>query len=110
VNYAVFVPSVDESRQAEEAYQSIRDQIATFIGPLTDKRIYRLKYDNNGHPQSAVVGSDRHTFGNRPVLAIFEGADGVYYVCTRRNGLYDAEPHPVHTSAVIDAEGFTAFA
>lgn len=105
-----FVPSIHESRQAEEAYQAIRDQIATFIGRLTDKRIYRLKYDYNGHPQSVVVGSDRHAFGNRPVIAIFEGADGVFYVCTRRNGSYDAEPHPVHSSAIIDAESFSAFA
>ena len=105
-----FVPSAGQSRQAEEAYQAIRDQIATFIGPLTEKRIYRLKYDANGHPQSAVVGSDHHGFGNGPVIAIFESADGVYYVCTGRNGPYEAEPHPVHDSAVIDAEDFSALA
>lgn len=75
-----FVPSTNESRHAEEAYHAIRDQIATFIGPLTNKRIYRLKYDHNGQRQSVVVGSDRHGFGNRPVIAIFEGADGVLRV------------------------------
>lgn len=105
-----FVPSASDSQQAEEVYRKIRDQIATFVGPITEKRIYRLKYDDNGHPQSALVGSDHHSFGNEAVIAIFEGYDGMYYVCTQKNGTYEAEPHPVHGSAVMDAEDFSALA
>ena len=105
-----FVPAACESQHAEEAYQKIRDQIASFAGPITNKRIYRLKYDDNGHPQSTLVGSDRHSFGGGPVIAIFEGSDGTYYVCTQKNGTYEAEAHPVHGSAVIEAECFSALA
>jgi hypothetical protein len=105
-----FIPSTCDSQQAEGAYQKIRDQIAVFAGPITEKRIYRVKYDDNGHPQSALVGSDRHSFGNAPVIAIFEGAHGMYYVCTQKNGTYEAEPHLIHKSAVIDAEKFSALA
>jgi len=105
-----FVPAAGRSREAEEAYQKVRDHVATFIGPITEKRIYQLKYDGNGHPQSALVGSDRHGFGKGAVVAIFEGCDGVYYVCTQKNSIYEAEPHPVHESAIIDAEDFSALA
>ena len=34
-----FVPSACDSQQAEEVYGNIRDQIATFVGPITEKRI-----------------------------------------------------------------------
>jgi hypothetical protein len=105
-----FVPAASQSREAEEAYQKIREHITTFIGPITEKRIYRLKYDVNGHPQNALVGSDYHGFGKGAVIAIFEGGDGMYYVCTQKHGTYEAEPHPVHESAVIDAEDFSALA
>ena len=105
-----FVPAAGDSRAAEETYQKIRDQLATFVGPITEKRIYRLKYDDNGHPRSALVGSDKHSFGNGSVVAIFEGCDGLYYVCTQTTAPYDAEPHPIHSSAVIDAEDFSALA
>ena len=103
-----FVPSAGDSQHAEEAYQKIRDQIATFIGPVTEKRLYRLKYDNNGCTENVLVGSDAHCFGNAPVIAIFEGSDGVYYVCTKKDDT--AEPHPVHATAVIDTEDFSALA
>jgi hypothetical protein len=105
-----FVPSACERQHAEEAYQNIREQLATLVGPITDKRIYRLKYNHNGHSQSALVGSDRHSFGNEPVIAIFEGRDGIYYVCTQKNDAYETEPHPVQGSAVIEAEDFSALA
>ena len=105
-----FVPAAGQPREAEETYQRIRDHVATFIGPITEKRIYRLKYDGNGCPQSALVGSDHHGFGKGPVLAIFEGCDGVYYICIQKDSLQEPEPHPVHNSAVIDAEDFSSLA
>jgi len=105
-----FVPAAGAPREAEETYQRIRDHVATFIGPITEKRIYRLKYDGNGRPQSALVGSDHHGFGKGPVLAIFEGCDGVYYVCTQKDGMHEPEPHSVHNSAVLDAEDFSSLA
>jgi hypothetical protein len=105
-----FIPTAGQSQEAEDAYQKLRDHVANFIGPITEKRIYRLKYDANGHPRDALVGSDRHGFGKGPVMAIFEGCDGVYYVCTQDQRTDNAEPHPIHSSAVIDAEDFSALA
>ncbi|HEX4770445.1 MAG TPA: hypothetical protein VH351_06430 [Bryobacteraceae bacterium] len=105
-----FIPAASQSREAEEAYKKIRDHLANVIGPITEKRIYRLKYHDNGHPQNALVGSDHHGFGKGPVIAIFEGCDGMYYVCTQKNGMHEAELHPVHESAVVDAEDFSALA
>jgi hypothetical protein len=105
-----FVPSAGDCEHAEEAYRKICDHIATFIGPITGKRLYRLKYDNNGCTENVVVGSDHHCFGNAPVIAIFEGCDGVYFVCTQKNDTNEADPHPVHAGAVIDTEDFSALA
>lgn len=105
-----FVPSASESRESEQAYEKVRAHVATFIGPITAKRIYRIKYDDNGRAQSAQIGSDRHSFGTGPVVAIFEAQDGDYYVCTQKNSSGDAEPHPIHGSAVIEAEEFSALA
>ena len=105
-----FLPFANDSRHAEERYRTIRDRVAASMGPVSDRRIYRLKFKQEGRQRTAIVGSDRHGFGTQPVLAIFEGSDGILYVFTQKSGLFDGEPHPVGRSEVVEAEDFSALA
>lgn len=105
-----FVPSVTDQQDAETAYRSIRDRVTGMAGQVTDRRIYRLKFhDGSGH-RVVVVGSDRHGLGSGPVLAIFEGSDDRFYVCTHKQNQAEAEPHTIDKGAVVEAEEFTALA
>jgi hypothetical protein len=88
----------------------MREDLAASVGSITEKRIYRLKLGSEGGAENVIVGSDRHGFGGGPVLAIFEGSDGVHYVCTQNGTLTNAERHPVPTTAIIDREDFSALA
>lgn len=105
-----FVPSVNDPKQAEEFYHKIRDRVAASGGSVVDKRIYRLKYQDESGPHTIVVGSDRHKFGAGPVVAIFQDADGTHYICTQRGNASEAEPHTLPGSAVVEAEDFSASA
>lgn len=105
-----FVPSANDSRHAEELYRRLRDNVMASIGPVSDRRIYRLKFKQDDGQRTAAVGSDKHGLGNAPVLAIFEGSDGVHYVCTQKSEPFDGEPHPIDRNAVIEAEDFSSLA
>ena len=105
-----FVPSANDLREAEEIYCKIRDRVLNSNGTITDKRIYRLKYQHQEGPETVAVGSDRHRFGSDPVVAIFESSDGKYFICTQRDASSDVEPHALHSSAVVEAESFSALA
>lgn len=105
-----FFPSVTNLSQAETAYRAIRDRLASANGGISDRRIYRLKFQQDGNQRTAVVGSDAHGFGNEPIVAIFERSDGGFYVCTQKAAGVEAEPHAVQTSSVIEAEEFSALA
>lgn len=105
-----FVPSADNSGQAEEIYHKIRDRVAASGGAVIDKRIYQLKYQHEGRPEIVVVGSDRHSFGVGPVVAIFEASDGTHYVCTQRSVASEVQPHALPSSTVVETEDFSALA
>ena len=105
-----FVPSANDVRHSEDLYKTLRDRVAQSSGGVTDRRIYHLKFEHEGKRQTAVVGSDSHGLGKGPVLAIFEGLNGCFYVCTQDKSVSDAQPHPVQTSAIIGAEDFSALA
>jgi hypothetical protein len=103
-----FVPSVTDRQEAEAAYRSIRDRVAGMAGQVSDRRIYRLKFRDRDEHRVVVVGSDRHGLGNGPVLAIFEGSDDRFYVCTHKQNQVEAEPHTIDKGAVVETEEFTA--
>ena len=105
-----FIPSATNQQEAENAYQNIRDVIAGMAGQVSDRRIYRLKFRDGDEQRVVAVGSDRHGLGNGPVLAIFEGSDDRFYVCTHKQNHTDAEPHPIEKGAVVETEEFTALA
>ncbi len=105
-----FVPSANDPRDAEERYRRLRDRLAASIGPVSERRIYRLKFEHDGTKRIAMVGSDRHGFGSAPVCAIFEGSDGSKYVLTQNGDAGDGEPHPIPPNQVIETEDFSALA
>jgi hypothetical protein len=105
-----FIPSTTNTYEAENAYQKIRENILSSNEDISDRRIYRLKFEHDGNQRTAVVGSDRHGFGEGAVLAIFERSDGCFYICTQKANQFEAEPHTVQTGAVIETEEFSASA
>ena len=105
-----FFPAVTNQQEAETAYRNVRDRVAGMAGQVSDRRIYRLKFRDGGEQRIVAVGSDRHGLGNGPVLAIFEGSDDRFYVCTHRQNPLDAEPHTIDKGAVVEAEEFSALA
>ena len=107
-----FIPSVTDRQEAESAYQNIRENVKGMAGQLSERRIYRLKFRDGSEQRVVVVGSDRHGLGNGPVLAIFEGSDDRFYVCTHKQNQPDtgAEPHTIDKGAVVEAEEFSALA
>ncbi|MDQ2776285.1 MAG: hypothetical protein M3Y57_15410 [Acidobacteriota bacterium] len=105
-----FVPATTNSRQAEEVYRNVREHVAATIGSMSERRIYRLKYSEDGQTHTALVGSDRHPFGTQPVIAILEGVNGAHYICTQKSGAFEVDPHPVSSNTIIEAEEFSALA
>jgi hypothetical protein len=105
-----FIPSANDPHQAEEVYRKMRELIKNSGGSVSERRIYSLRFRHDGTQQTAMVGSDRHCFGNGPVLAIFEGPNGVHYVCTQDSGNLESQPHPVDQAEIIEAEEFSALA
>jgi hypothetical protein len=105
-----FFPSVTDQKEAEAAYQNVRDHIAGLAGQVTDRRIYRLKFKEGGEQRVVAVGSDRHGLGNGAVIAIFEGSDDRFYVCTHKQDPVQAEPHPIEKGSVVETEEFSALA
>lgn len=106
-----FFPSVTDHKEAEVAYQNIRDRIAGLAGQVTDRRIYRLKFKDGGEQHVVAVGSDRHGLGNGPVIAIFEGSDDRFYVCThKQDPVVQPEHHRIDKGSVVETEEFSALA
>ncbi len=105
-----FVPSATDSHQSEDLYQTIRQNVANGNQGVSDRRIYQLKFRQEGRLHAAVIGSDVHGVGKGPVVAIFEGLDGYFYVCTQDGDVQNPQPHPVHASDIIEAQEFSALA
>src|SRR3954452_6142436 len=102
-----FVPAVLDVSDKEMLYQQIRERVGH--ARLTGRRIYRVKFEQDGKTQSLAVGDSFRRFGGEPVIAIIE-ADDAYFVCTRQHGAIDGEPFRIPSNAALDIEVFTAVA
>jgi hypothetical protein len=106
-----FVPTSNDSHHSEDLYQAIRNRVASENRALSERRIYQLKFRQDGHLQTAAVGSDAHGLGKGSVIAIFEGLDNRFWVCTHDGSdISQPEPHPVPASEIVATEDFSALA
>lgn len=106
-----FVPSANDVGHSEDIYRAIRDRVAGEERRLSERRIYQLKFRLNGQLHTAAVGSDSHGLGKGSVVAIFEGLDNSFYVCTRDGrDILGSHPHPIQATEIVAAEDFSALA
>ena len=102
-----FLPTVLDVSDTEALYQQIRDRVGHAC--LTDRRIYRVKFEHDGRVQNLAVGDSFRRLGGEPVLAIVE-AGSAFFVCTRHHGAVDGEPFRIPADRALEIEEFTAVA
>jgi hypothetical protein len=101
-----FIPAVINSNP-NALYERIRTNLEH--SSLTNRRIYRIKFEQDGKVQNLAVGDSFRHFGSEPVLAIVEAESG-YFVCTPHHGGIDGEPLNIPRHRALDVEAFTASA
>jgi hypothetical protein len=101
-----FIPVVI-NHDPHRLYERIRSNLEH--SSLTDRKIYRIKFEQDGSVQNLAVGSSFRLFGSEPVLAIVEGESG-YFVCTPHHGGIEGEPLMVPRERALEVEPFTASA
>jgi hypothetical protein len=77
--------------------------------PTAARRIYVLKFQEDGKRRTIAVGDELHRLVDGPVIAIFEGnATSTYYVCTPKHGGFEGEPYAIPKEAAVEVEEFSA--
>ena len=86
-----FIPAANDHTRAEDVYY----KIAKFAqAPITQKRIWKLKWLENGVNIECEVGKSLpypYPTGKELVLAIFE-CDNLYKICTLTHGAVKGKP------------------
>jgi len=101
-----FIPRVI-SHDPDRLYELIRSNLQH--SSLTDRKIYRIKFEQDGSVQNLAVGGNFRLFSSEPVLAIVE-AESAYFVCTPHHGGIEGEPLMVPRDRALEVEAFTASA
>jgi len=86
-----FVPAAQDTAQAEQVYGAIAQFVAA---PVTDERIWKLRWKHNGMDMQCEIGQplpDYYKTGREPVLAIFD-CGSLYKICTPNRGGVGGEP------------------
>jgi len=101
-----FIPRVI-NHDPHRLYERIRSNLQH--SSLTDRKIYRIKFEQDGSVQNLAVGGSFRLFSSEPVLAIVE-AESAYFVCTPHHGGIEGEPLMVPRDRALEVEAFTASA
>ncbi|MBV9085084.1 MAG: hypothetical protein JOZ62_20600 [Acidobacteriaceae bacterium] len=106
-----FVPLSRDPHHGEHVYNTLREQLTKNKEPVADKRIYALKFHEDGKRRTLAVGDEFHRFGDGPVLAIFQGdVTSTYYICTPKHGGFEGEPVVIGNHGGAETEEFSALA
>jgi len=105
-----FLPLSNDPGHAEQMYESIRRRLTQTREHPSERRIYPLKFHENGRRQTLAVGNElRLSTGGEPVIAILEGSgSSTYYVCTPKYGAFEGEPHAIASVGSVEVEEFSA--
>ena len=102
-----FVPGATDSGTGELMYIQTRDRLRRRGQHIADRRICRVKFQQDGHPMNVSVGGSYNTDG-KPVFAIFE-TDRAFLILTSTYGPPPVDdPVQVPLEQVLDVEEFTA--
>ena len=104
-----FVPLCHDANDGERLYETIRSRLQETKEPAAERRIYVLKFQEDGKRRTIAVGDELHRLVDGPIVAIFEGdATSTYYVCTPKHGAFEGEPYAVPKETTIEVEEFSA--
>ena len=104
-----FVPLSNGADDGERLYETLRDRLKQTKEAAVERRIYVLKFEQDGKRRTIAVGDEFHMLTDGPVLAIFQGRDtSTYYVCTPKHGAFEGEPYAVPKNASLEVEEFSA--
>ena len=104
-----FLPLSNDPDHAEQIYESIRHRLTETREPPTERRIYALKFHEDGRRHTIAVGDELRRSNGEPVIAILEGSgNSTYYVCTLRHGAFEGEPHAITRVGTVEVEEFSS--
>src|SRR5690242_9039232 len=104
-----FLPLSNDPDHAEQMYEGIRHRLAETREPPTERRIYELKFQEDGRRQTIAVGNELRHSNGEPVIAILEGSgNSTYYVCTPKHGAFEGEPHAIASAGTVEVEEFSS--
>jgi hypothetical protein len=86
-----FVPAAKDDVKAEQVYGAIAKSIQA---PITEKRIWKLRWRDNGTDLECEIGKplpSSYQTGKELVLAIFD-CENSYRICTLTRGGVKGEP------------------
>ncbi|MFN6514017.1 MAG: hypothetical protein RMY29_005895 [Nostoc sp. CreGUA01] len=86
-----FVPAAKDDVKAEQVYNALAQSLQA---PITEKRIWKLQWRDNGNDMECEVGKPLPSFyqtGKELVLAIFD-CENLYKICTLTRGGVKGEP------------------
>jgi len=106
-----FVPLSNDPGHGEDVYRAVRNRLEEMREPAAERRIYVLKFEEDGKRRTIAVGDEVHRLGDGPVVAILQGGTScTYYVCTPRHGAFEGEPYAVPKDHTLGVEEFSALA
>jgi hypothetical protein len=104
-----FVPLSNDSNDGENLYRRVSDKLKQTKEAPAERRIYLLKFQEEGRRRTIAVGGDFHVSDQGPVIAIFQGGDtATYYVCTPNHGVFEGEPYAIPNDGNVEMEEFSA--
>lgn len=104
-----FLPLSNDQDDSERLYETVRNRLKETKEAPTQRRIYVLKFQENGQRKTVAVGDELHGLGDGPVMAILQGdSTSTYYICTPKHGTFEGEPYIVRNDACLDVEEFSA--
>ena len=104
-----FVPLCNNPDHGDQLYETARGRLRETKEAPADRRIYVLKFEEEGKRRTIAVGDEFHKLADGPVVAILQGSTtSTFYICTPKHGAFEGEPYPVSGEATLEVEEFTA--
>ncbi|NQT80260.1 MAG: hypothetical protein HQ555_07725 [Candidatus Aminicenantes bacterium] len=99
-----FVPNAKDSKEAQYILEATKKFVKKMLGwDVTDRKIFRLKYEHDGKKRIAEVGKEEEAT-NEVVILILES--NTYLVCTANRGVLRDIPLLVGKEEVRFIEDF----
>jgi hypothetical protein len=98
-----FIPLAESDDQSARVYRSIKKCVASQVGDIKDRKIYRIRFLHDGKTHLATVG-EVLPYNGEIVIAILEGS--VFYICTYNRGVAKGAPILVRRDLLTEPQDF----